>query len=116
MKSNHIGVIPLNDTIFVTKQIENPELDEWGVPMYDEVTKEYKCHISYNHKQETIQVGKGKIIVYTAKIYIEYLAFLEKQDKISFYDMLGNLIEKEIETVYPVRDFGGNIIATCVIV
>ena len=30
--------------------------------------------------------------------------------------MVGNTVEKEILTVYPVRDFGGKVLATCLII
>ena len=116
-----MGLVPLTDTIIVTRQAENPDVDEWGVAQYEKVSKEYKCHISYNYKQEAISYsnhsdGIGNTIVYTAKIYFRGLVMLEHEDKIEFTDMCGNIVEKEIITVYPVRDFIGKVLATCLVV
>lgn len=121
MISNHMGLVPLTDRIIVTRQSENPDVDEWGVAQYEKVSKEYKCHISYNYKQEAISYndyssGIGNTIVYTAKIYIRGLVMIEHKDKIEFTDMCGNTVEKDLITVYPVRDFSGKVLATCLVV
>ena len=121
MISNHMGLVPLTDKIIVTRQAESPDVDEWGVAQYEKISTEYKCHISYNYKQEAISYnhysnGIGNTIVYTAKIYFRGLVMIENEDKIEFTDMCGNIVEKEILTVYPVRDFSGKVLATCLIV
>ena len=121
MISNHIGLVPLTDQIIVTRQSENPNVDEWGVAQYEKISTEYRCHISYNYKQEAISYnhysnGIGNTIVYTAKIYFRGLVMLDNEDKIEFTDMCGNIVEKEILTIYPVRDFSGKVLATCLIV
>lgn len=121
MISNHMGLVPLTDKINITRQAENPDVDEWGVAQYEKVSKEYKCHISYNYKQEAISYGSnskgiGNTIVYTAKIYLRGLVLIENEDKIEFTDMCGNIVEKELITVYPVRDFIGKVLATCLVV
>ena len=117
MISNHMYLLPLNDKVTVIKQInKNPDIDEWGVAEYESTSKEYKCHISYNYKLEPVTIGEGNNIVYTAKIYFRGLVNLDGKDKIGFSDMNGAYVEKEILTVYPVRDFGGKVLATCLIV
>lgn len=117
MISNHMYLLPLNDKVTVIKQInKNPDIDEWGVAEYESISKEYKCHISYNYKLEPVTIGEGTNIVYTAKIYFRGLVNLDGKDKIGFSDMNGAYVEKEILTVYPVRDFGGKVLATCLIV
>ena len=121
MNSNHMGLVPLNDTIIVTRQLDNGSVDDWGVAVYEEKSTEYKCHISYNYKLETIAVKGisdelGKQVVYSAKIYIKRLVMIEYEDKITFTDMNGDIVEKKILNVYPVRDFSGKVLATCVYV
>lgn len=117
MISNHMYLLPLNDKVTVIRQSnENPDIDEWGVAKYESTSKEYKCHISYNYKLEPVTIGEGTNIVYTAKIYFRGLVNLDGKDKIGFIDMNGAYVEKEILTVYPVRDFGGKVLATCLIV
>lgn len=117
MNSNHMFLVPLKDTITIVEQTDAvPDIDEWGVPTYEEVTNVYPCHIAYNCKQESITIGKGTVFVYTAKIYLRGLVGIEKLDKIMFDDMMGKTVEKEVQAVYPVRDFGGKVLATCLIV
>lgn len=116
-----MGLVPLTDKIIVTRQAESPNVDEWGVAQYEKISTEYRCHISYNYKQEAISYNHyssniGNVIVYTAKIYFRGLVMLENEDKIEFTDMCGNTVEKEIITVYPVRDFSGKVLATCLVV
>ena len=113
-----MGLVPLTDKIIVTRQSESPDVDEWGVAQYEKISTEYRCHISYNYKQEAISINNtiGNTIVYTAKIYFRGLVMLENEDKIEFTDMCGNIVEKEILTVYPVRDFSGKVLATCLVV
>lgn len=116
MISNHMGLVPLNDRIIITRQSEEPDVDEWGVAQYEMISVEYACHIAYNYKLEAMTIASGNTIVYTAKIYLRGLVMLEGKDKVEFTDMVGNTVEKEILTVYPVRDFGGKVLATCLIV
>lgn len=117
MISNHMFLLPLNDKCTVINQSTTPRgIDDWGVPIYDTVTTDYACHISYNYKLESVTIGKGESIVYTAKIYFRGLVHLDGKDKIRFEDMNGVITEKCIEAVYPVRDFGGKVLATCLIV
>lgn len=116
MISNHMFLLPLNDKIVVTRQADNPDIDDWGVANYERVSTEYACHIAYNYKLEAMTVASGTSIVYTAKIYLRGLVMLEGKDKVMFMDMNGNTVEKDILTVYPVRDFGGKVLATCLII
>lgn len=116
MYSNNMFLLPMRDKVLVTKQSDNPVLDEWGVPVYEEVTKEYKCTIIYNTKLEEMAVSQGKTIVYYAKIYLRGLVNLEGSDKIKYIDPNGDAIEKDILAVRPIRDFGGKVLATYVVI
>lgn len=116
MVGNSFGLVPLRDKVTVTKQSVTPLLDDWGEPIYETESMEYPCNFTYNYKNETASNYEGKLIVYTAKIYIKGLVKLDKQDKIQFIDMADNIVEKEIVTAYPVRDMAGKVLYTCVLI
>ena len=122
MQENHMYLLPLTDKITVTRQVDaNPDIDDWGVAEYETVSTEHACHIFYNYKLEPMTSysgvnADGTVVTYTAKIYMRGLVDVEKKDKILFDDMLGNPVEKEILRIYPVRDFGGKVLATVVVI
>lgn len=115
-------LLPLTDKVTVVRQVDTtPDVDDWGVAEYETVSTEHPCHIFYNYKLEPMTSysgvnADGTIILYTAKIYMRGLVDVEKKDKILFEDMQGDTVEKEILRIYPVRDFGGKVLATVVVV
>ena len=116
MVGNSFGIMPTNDKITVIKQDNTPSLDDWGNPVYKEDRQEYKCTLLYNYKNDVLEFFDGKVQIYTAKVYIRGLVPIDRQDKVEFVDLTGNTASLEINNVYPVRDFRGKVLYTCVVV
>lgn len=110
-----LGWIPMNQTVKVHKQTKD-KVDDWGMPVHEGVSKDYKVRIESNFTKKTVKYGNGNDVVFTATILFKGLVDVRDSDLLEWVDEFGRTIKKTPLEVIPLNDFNGKVTITKVVV
>lgn len=100
----------------VTVQKAEATVDDWGIAVEGTESKQYKCRISYNSKNESIYVASGELVRYTATILFDGFPDLDYNDFIVWTDEIGRVHRKQPLEINYKYDLSGNPVAMKVVV
>lgn len=105
-------MIPLKDLVTVVK----PQgFDRWGEPL-NPIEEVVKCRFDLNTNSRKTAVGNGEEIVYSATFLFKGILDMKHDYRLKWVDEFGVLQEERPIKIIPVKNIGGKVILTKVLV
>jgi hypothetical protein len=105
-------MIPMKDQITVVK----PQgFDRWGEPL-GILELQVKCRIDLTVDSKKTPVGNGDEEVYSGVIHMKGLVDVGYEDTLEWTDEFGEERSEKPLKIVPIKDFGGKVILTKVLI
>jgi hypothetical protein len=108
-----LSFIPMNDTASIYSQ--TGELDSWGQPTLTKTITNKKCQINYNTDLTKISGNDGMTTTMSATILFNGQVLICNGDYAEFTTDMGVTKQYKIVEVLFVKDYGGKILGTRVV-